>query len=451
MRTWSLVLDLLAQGKAAEAADIGAQRLKAFEKATVDGSWLQAQYLEFVPPEQTTLLDRREEAALARERSEVRPRRDERGDAERRTSERKRLADGIPEREWKERRQEGSRQGTRQCESRGVECLQHELTGPGKPWAQLRIELHGWLVDRPSLADLGGKLALAMVQVQGNIRRLTLCLAQKAIPPREGAAFRSSKDLLPVNVGWVRSFRGASWAYDAATVRWVEAVTVALNMLYCNGWREDGGVCLDHPALPSKPQLDLLEFLGLRVQQWLSRGDARLFPGSHAFEESLGNVRLDYQGEVVGARRELECWKVVPCWPKVGQAAVCAVADHLAGPAKEKVLDPTICLKPRSEWPPEPKQSKVYATDIEWRQIVSAAFQRNMFSFVERDEVFVAHGIPVLNGAMGVRKVKVVNGKEKELLRFISILTPINACFMWAAHYFHDRGRRGDSRGQRRF
>ena len=43
-------------------------------------------------------------------------------------------------------------------------------------------------------------------------------------------------------------------------------------------------------------------------------------------------------------------------------------------------------------------------------------------------EVFKdSNGKPVLNGAMGVDKFKVVEGKTVELLRFICILVPMNS------------------------
>ena len=43
-----------------------------------------------------------------------------------------------------------------------------------------------------------------------------------------------------------------------------------------------------------------------------------------------------------------------------------------------------------------------------------------MSRFLKKD------GNPVLNGAMGVDKIKEVNGKQINLLRFICILVPIS-------------------------
>ena len=49
-------LDQLAHGKMLEAADVLAQRLKAFELAAEEGGWAQAQYLELIPQDKGTLV-----------------------------------------------------------------------------------------------------------------------------------------------------------------------------------------------------------------------------------------------------------------------------------------------------------------------------------------------------------------------------------------------------------
>ena len=55
-------------------------------------------------------------------------------------------------------------------------------------------------------------------------------------------------------------------------------------------------------------------------------------------------------------------------------------------------------------------------------------FARGIFGEVSFDQVFKdSNGKPVLNGAMGVDKFKVVDGKTAGLLRFICILVPINS------------------------
>ena len=61
-RTLCRALDLLAKREAGAAADVLCQRLKALEKAVKDNnSWVRAQWLELLPPEGMTLVDRDEE------------------------------------------------------------------------------------------------------------------------------------------------------------------------------------------------------------------------------------------------------------------------------------------------------------------------------------------------------------------------------------------------------
>ncbi len=61
LKTLTKVLDSLARGDPAGAADVVAQRVKALERASHEAHWGTAQYLELLPPENTTLLDRAEE------------------------------------------------------------------------------------------------------------------------------------------------------------------------------------------------------------------------------------------------------------------------------------------------------------------------------------------------------------------------------------------------------
>ena len=67
LRTLVVVLDHLARSAPARAADVVAQRMKALERATSEGSWGAAQYLELIPSEHAGLLDRDEELHITKE------------------------------------------------------------------------------------------------------------------------------------------------------------------------------------------------------------------------------------------------------------------------------------------------------------------------------------------------------------------------------------------------
>ena len=67
LKTLGTIMDHLAGGNPSRAADVVGQRIKALERATQEGHWGAAQFLELLPPEGTMLLDRDEEAYLAKE------------------------------------------------------------------------------------------------------------------------------------------------------------------------------------------------------------------------------------------------------------------------------------------------------------------------------------------------------------------------------------------------
>jgi len=67
MHTMSVILDHLALGRSKAAADVAAQRLKALELASTTGSWDKAQYLELVPQEGATLVNKEEDYRVTKE------------------------------------------------------------------------------------------------------------------------------------------------------------------------------------------------------------------------------------------------------------------------------------------------------------------------------------------------------------------------------------------------
>ena len=67
LKTLGSILDHLAGGSPSKAADVVCQRIKALERATQEGHWGAAQYLELLAPEGTLLLDRDEEAYMTKE------------------------------------------------------------------------------------------------------------------------------------------------------------------------------------------------------------------------------------------------------------------------------------------------------------------------------------------------------------------------------------------------
>lgn len=70
IRTLSVILDMLAKeepAKAADVADVAGQRLEALERSALDGHWQSAQYLELISPDHGPILEKSEEAFVAKQ------------------------------------------------------------------------------------------------------------------------------------------------------------------------------------------------------------------------------------------------------------------------------------------------------------------------------------------------------------------------------------------------
>jgi hypothetical protein len=67
LKTLGSIMDQLAAGSPSKAADIVCQRIKAVERASHEGHWGSAQFLELLPPENSMLLGRDEEIFVTKE------------------------------------------------------------------------------------------------------------------------------------------------------------------------------------------------------------------------------------------------------------------------------------------------------------------------------------------------------------------------------------------------
>ena len=64
--------------------------------------------------------------------------------------------------------------------------------------------------------------------------------------------------------------------------------------------------------------------------------------------------------------------RVIPAWPKVGNACVAPMFSFVDSKLKAELLDTEAILLPESEWPKTTPKSKVYASDSEWYDICQA-------------------------------------------------------------------------------
>ena len=136
----------------------------------------------------------------------------------------------------------------------------------------------------------------------------------------------------------------------------------------------------------------------------------------------------DYAGGTISVRRKRIAEKVIPAWPKVGKACVVPIRSVVDAELQAELDAPDNILLPEAEWPTATPKSKVHASDDNWYLLCRAGFERGMFKPFPEDGILTNNfGDKVMAGAMGVDKVKEINGCRVELLRFICILCPINA------------------------
>ena len=236
------------------------------------------------------------------------------------------------------------------------------------------------------------------------------------MPTEDPPGAMEPPNLLPVRIRSVESFLTGK---DVKDVSWVLSLVEVLNFYATMGKVKTG------PAHLTPAQELMVTRLFQAVRSFPEKG-GKVPPFTTTLGE-IGKVKFDYGGEPVHYMEDLEASKIIPCWPKVGEAAVQDARNFVPAHVKEWLDDPASCLLPSACWPDKPPTSRVRATDREWEAIVTAGYERGMMRMVSEDELLRDHnGRPVLNGAAAVRKIKKIGGEERHLQRFISVLVPSN-------------------------
>ncbi len=153
------------------------------------------------------------------------------------------------------------------------------------------------------------------------------------------------KDVLPMSLTGVREFLKDC---PLKRARWIELMVVVLNSMYQGGTMKAGHLGL------SRPQVQVVTYLRKEVDH-LCDNVGKIQP-FEAEKEALGKCKFDYAGEPVAHMEELTADKVIPCWPKVGEAAVQDVVDLVTKEVRDWLENPHLALLPPSEWPDSPAQ-----------------------------------------------------------------------------------------------
>ena len=104
-------------------------------------------------------------------------------------------------------------------------------------------------------------------------------------------------------------------------------------------------------------------------------------------KELLQSKKYDYCGQPVEHMEDLVATKVIPTWPKIGEAGVRCITEFLDGDALEAMKDPWKWVLPYDKQPPRSKRSRVRATDDEWFRICKAGYERGMLTIVEDKDI----------------------------------------------------------------
>ena len=281
------------------------------------------------------------------------------------------------------------------------------------------------LKGRPRLDDLGRVLVEQLVKLDTPLGQFTREFGHPMRPPpTTEVPYDRRGDLLPIHPSVIRE---GHCGVTSRNVWWVSLTLMVVNFHYCTGWSKPCCVPMDLKLSPN--QKKAIAAIAEVVDRNLATEDE--LPTLAEAKNLLASKRYDYCGNPVEHMMDLEADKVIPTWPKIGEAAKCCITDFLSGEALEAMRTPEKFLLPEDKMPLNSKRSKVRASDEEWLKICRAAAQRGMMTTVDDSKIpRDRSGHLVVNGAGGVRKVKEVDGKTVELLGFISILVPTNEVTM---------------------
>eukprot|EP00438_Fugacium_kawagutii_P013115 Skav209586 [mRNA] locus=scaffold1607:39438:42899:+ [translate_table: standard] len=272
----------------------------------------------------------------------------------------------------------------------------------------------------PTFGDLGrylGELAASLPTPLGNFIRSFGTVAQ---PTSSQGKRGDHGDLLPI-APWKITIEIEG--VTEQNLDWVKLLVVIINFHYCSGWGKP--ICVPFADEITALQKKAVTKLALVVTQNIITAFKVMSLGE--CEKLLTSKKYDYAGRPVEYMQDLECHRVLPAWPQIGHAAVAPIEEFLEEKTRQELANPRQLLLAKEKMPYKAKRSKVRATDHEWFKIVQAAHKRGMMMPVHDDDVpRDREGHLIVNGAGGVVKEKVIDGKTVQCQRFISVLCPIN-------------------------
>eukprot|EP00438_Fugacium_kawagutii_P015911 Skav211119 [mRNA] locus=scaffold2659:123518:130322:- [translate_table: standard] len=491
LRSTAKALDLIAQGKQDRAADVLAQRYKALEMSLADQGWQRAQHLELIPAEGAVLTEHDELVMVTKEQKDDLKLRamatgatwkgqgkyePEKGKTKGKGKGKKGnpLAEAKRSRTPLVRRKPGKGKGKRSPPV-GVpwdakESNKSELPLEGSRKAAVpktppkakpaEAAIHGSpkegkrnkagapaeagrataLKKEEKLVEIDPEVAGDLSEdAEGcptNLFRLDFDTAKDlaewtshvllravAQPSTSTSEVGPDKhgDVLPIHPeGITTDISGVT----ESNIDWVKLVIVCVDFHYCVGWSKP--ICVPFKLELSENQRAAVSHLAETIGDNIICADG--LPTLGECDKLLASKKFDYAGRPVEYMEDLVCERVLPAWPKAGQAGIQPIEDFLSSETRALRTRPEGLLLAPEMMPRNALRSRVRATDKEWFHLVKEAAARGMMKPVEDSKVPKDRsGHLVTNGAGGVLKEKVVNGKVTQCQRFISIMCPINA------------------------
>ena len=96
------------------------------------------------------------------------------------------------------------------------------------------------------------------------------------------------------------------------------------------------------------------------------------------FSELVRNRSIDYEGEEVSHALPLRLEELLPGLPDVGVAGSLCAVEAAAGFIKDWVVNPSLALKPGSDWPQVNPRARINATRPEWYRVCGELFKRGI-------------------------------------------------------------------------
>ena len=208
---------------------------------------------------------------------------------------------------------------------------------------------------------------------------------------------------------------------------WVFCCVIQINYMYI-GFGDDQYSKAVSQSPPSAAQLESLRRLHLQIDEFLGP-DTALVP-ERDWRKLIDTKRMAYDGEVVAKAQELTMAQVLPGLPPEGVAGSVNAID-LATPRLRALLeDPSLSVKPRSEWPRKLRKARMRIARDEWHQLGAELVRREVVLPMLAEDLVYHNGDYLLNGIFGVGKGTYLEGHQDdpryEILRLIINLVPSN-------------------------